>query len=97
MPRYIMAHRVHVMIEGKVQGVFFRDTTRRKALELGVSGWVRNVPSGDVEAYLEGDEASVDSMLSWLWEGPPPASVEDVRIISREQGEREYSSFDVVR
>jgi acylphosphatase len=85
------------MIEGKVQGVFFRDTTRRKALELGVSGWVRNVPSGDVEAYLEGDEASVDSMLSWLWEGPPPASVEDVRIISREQGEREYSSFDVVR
>lgn len=92
-----MAHRVHVMIEGKVQGVFFRDTTRRKALELGVSGWVRNVPSGDVEAYLEGDEASVDSMLSWLWEGPPPASVEDVRIISREQGEREYSSFDVVR
>jgi len=91
-----MPQRIHVMVEGKVQGVFFRDTTRRKALELGICGWVRNVPTGEVEAYLEGSESAIDAMLAWLWEGPPHASVEDVRVISKEQGESEYTSFDVV-
>jgi acylphosphatase len=75
-----------VVVHGSVQGVFFRDTTRRKADQRGVSGWVRNCSDGTVEALFEGDADAVESMVAFAREGPRGASVErvDVSDASRE-------------
>ncbi len=70
--------RAHVRISGEVQGVFFRDSTRQKAGELGLAGWVRNMPDGRVEAVFEGPSERVREMVRWCEEGPQHASVEDV-------------------
>ena len=68
----------HVFISGSVQGVFFRDSTRRQALALGVSGWVRNLIDGRVEAMFEGPEDAVAQMLQFAKHGPPGAVVTQV-------------------
>jgi acylphosphatase len=85
--------RRRVIIHGRVQGVFFRDATRRRAAERGVSGWVRNNFDGTVEAAFEGDPEAVDSMLRFAREGPRGAEVERVEI-SEEEPER-LSGFSV--
>ena len=72
------------MIHGRVQGVFFRDTTRRRAAERGVSGWVRNNPDGTVEAVFEGEADAVDAMVRFAREGPRGAIVERVDMIEEE-------------
>ncbi|MEF8793990.1 acylphosphatase [Thiohalorhabdus sp.] len=64
----------HYIIHGRVQGVFFRDSTRQKAQELGVRGWVRNRPEGTVEVMAAGDEASLDGLEQWFHAGGPPAA-----------------------
>lgn len=63
-------------VSGRVQGVFFRASTRQKAVELGVSGWVRNCADGDVEGVACGDETQLAAFRSWLADGPPMATVE---------------------
>ena len=68
------------MVSGRVQGVFFRDTCRRRARDAGVSGWIRNRPDGRVEAVFEGPPAAVDDMVAWCREGSPQAAVDDVEI-----------------
>jgi acylphosphatase len=73
---------VRVRIAGLVQGVNFRAWTKRRADELGVSGWVRNLPSGEVEALFSGPAENVDSMLTACWEGPRLARAEKVEIIA---------------
>lgn len=70
--------RAHVYVSGEVQGVFFRDSAREKAEDLGLSGWVRNLPDGRVEALFEGPSKGVREMVRWCEEGPPHASVEHV-------------------
>lgn len=65
-------------VSGRVQGVFFRDSARREANRLGVSGWISNLPDGRVEAVFEGDSYSVREMVRWCESGPPEASVESV-------------------
>jgi acylphosphatase len=72
--------RAHVMVSGRVQGVFFRQETAQRARTRGVSGWVRNLPDGRVEAVLEGSRDSVDSMVAWMHQGPRWAGVEDVEV-----------------
>jgi acylphosphatase len=72
--------RAHVLVSGQVQGVFFRDSTRQKAEELGLAGWVKNVPDGQVEALFEGPSESVREMVDWCKEGPQRASVENVDV-----------------
>jgi acylphosphatase len=67
-----------LVIRGRVQGVFFRDTLRRVAEQNGVAGWARNTPEGTVEAVLEGDEASVARVVRFAQRGPEGASVEGV-------------------
>ena len=62
-----------------MQGVFFRDETRRRARSLGVAGWVANRPDGAVEAVLEGRRDAVESLVQWCHRGPPGARVEDVQ------------------
>jgi acylphosphatase len=70
--------RAHVVVRGRVQGVFFRAETRNRAASLGLSGWVRNNPDGSVEAVFEGDRERVESMVEWSRRGPGHAKVEDV-------------------
>lgn len=72
--------RKRVVVSGRVQGVYFRDTVRRAALAAGVSGWVRNNPDGTVEAVLEGDEDAVERVVAVCRRGPPGARVEDVTV-----------------
>lgn len=69
------------MIHGRVQGVFFRDTTQRRAAELGVSGWVRNNADGTVEAAFEGGDDAVERMVRFAHDGPRGAVVERVDVI----------------
>ena len=70
--------RAHVYVSGDVQGVFFRDSARQRAGELGLAGWVRNLPDGRVEAVFEGTRDKVREMVRWCEEGPPHAGVEGV-------------------
>ncbi len=67
--------RAHLFIEGMVQGVCFRAYTQDEARKRGVTGWVRNLSDGRVEALLEGEEAAVRSMIEWCHSGPPHAVV----------------------
>lgn len=87
--------RAHLYIEGSVQGVFFRENTRRRAEMLGVKGWVRNLPDGRVEAVFEGYEEEVRSMIEWCHKGPPAAKVRKVQVIF-EQPTHGYDSFRVI-
>lgn len=73
--------RVRVVISGLVQGVFFRESTRRQAEALGVKGWVRNNPDGTVEAVFEGYPTQVDEAVRWCRRGPPGAEVEEVEVV----------------
>jgi acylphosphatase len=86
--------RAHVRISGQVQGVFFRDSTRQKAEELGLAGWVKNTPDGSVEAVFEGPSEKVREMLRWCEEGPRQASVENVDTAIEDTG-GELSGFEV--
>jgi acylphosphatase len=69
-----------VVVSGRVQGVFFRETTRRRAHAAGVSGWVRNNPDGTVEAWLEGEEEDVAVLVDFVSRGPESAEVDDVDV-----------------
>lgn len=70
--------RVLVRIRGRVQGVFFREETRRRAESLGIDGWIRNLPDGSVEAAFEGEAERVESMVGWCKRGPRGAMVESI-------------------
>ena len=76
--------RKRVTVHGRVQGVFFRDTTRRMARSRAVSGWVRNSPDGSVEAVFEGPEDAVEEMVRFAHEGPRGATVERVEVTDEE-------------
>ena len=70
--------RAHVYVSGRVQGVYYRATTRDTAREAGVDGWVRNLDDGRVEAVFEGDEAAVRELVDWCESGSRAAEVDDV-------------------
>ena len=70
----------NIVVSGRVQGVFFRDSARREARRLGVTGWVRNRRDGAVEAHVEGDADAVGQLVRWCREGPSSADVEDLRV-----------------
>lgn len=72
--------RNRVLVSGRVQGVFFRDTLRRLAEQHGVTGWVRNLPDGRVEAVLEGPVENVDRLVEWAHHGPRLAVVDHVEV-----------------
>ena len=75
-----MKTNVHVMITGRVQGVWFRANTRQKAEQLGITGWVCNTRDGCVEAIFEGEENCVKEMVEWCHRGPPLAKIENVEV-----------------
>ena len=74
-------HRAHVWITGRVQGVFFRAYTRDAAQLIGVTGWVRNLPDGRVEAVFEGDLDKVERMIEWCREGSPMSRIASVDLL----------------
>ena len=69
---------VRCLVSGRVQGVFFRASTREQAQLLGLSGHVRNLPEGQVEVVACGGQADIESLQAWLWQGPPHAQVDAV-------------------
>jgi acylphosphatase len=90
-----MKTRVHVLITGKVQGVWYRASTKQKADELGIMGWVKNTSDGNVEAVFEGDKVKIDEMITWCWIGPQRAQVVDIKILPS-HSEETYTSFFVL-
>ena len=76
--------RRRVVVHGLVQGVYFRDTTRRQAVTAGLAGWVRNRPDGTVEAVFEGDPAAVERLVAFCHEGPRSAHVDRVEVTAEE-------------
>ncbi|MBD3186384.1 acylphosphatase [Candidatus Bathyarchaeota archaeon] len=89
--------RLHAYVSGRVQGVFFRATTRRKARKFGVTGWVKNLPNGKVEVLAEGRKDKLDKLERFLQEGPRAARVEDVDVSRDVVEEKEHGSFFVKR
>jgi acylphosphatase len=76
--------RKRVVVRGRVQGVFFRDTVRRMAQPRGVAGWVRNTPEGAVEAVFEGDAEAVEALIAFAHEGPRGAAVERAEVVEED-------------
>ena len=84
----------HLYVSGWVQGVCFRAYTRDAARELGVRGWVRNLPDGNVEAVIEGKSETVSAMVAWLRRGSPMSRVDSVQVYE-EPPTGEFADFDV--
>ena len=85
----------HLLIKGKVQGVFYRASARKIANEMGVTGWARNTSEGDVEIMATGKQETLDRFISWCRRGPEMAAVTDV-IISK-MAPAEFKGFVIVR
>ena len=87
--------RVRLVVEGRVQGVWYRDSARRKASELGLTGWVKNRREGNVEILAEGAMDNITELKNWCYDGPPGAIVTDVKE-TIEEFKGEFLSFDIV-
>jgi len=86
---------VHLIIKGKVQGVFFRATAKDIADEMNIRGWVRNTPQGDVEIMASGSQENIDRYIGWCKRGPSKAIVTNVVVTSKE--DEGYERFMIVR
>jgi len=86
---------VHLLVSGKVQGVFFRQALKVVAKKNNVLGWVRNLKDGCVEAIIEGDNNSINSVIEWTRIGPANSRVDDIEE-SNEEFKNEFSTFDVL-
>ena len=85
--------RKRVVAHGRVQGVFFRDSTRQRADSAGVAGWVANRPDGAVEAVFEGEDEAVERLVAWMGDGPRGAAVERTEV--NEEEPEGLRGFDV--
>ena len=88
--------RIHLVIRGLVQGVSYRASARAEALRLQLTGWVRNLPNGDVEALAEGPRSRLEQFVAWCRRGPDEAHVESVKEEAAAPT-GEFSTFAVVR
>ena len=88
--------RVHVRIRGRVQGVFYRESAKRRALALSLKGFVRNLPDGTVEAFAEGPAPAVEEFVTWCRGGPPSAKVDAVEV-TEQPATGEEATFRVER
>ena len=87
--------RVHIIVSGIVQGVFFRAKTKEEADRLKVFGWVKNSIDGSVEIMAEGDEVSLDRLAQWCRKGPQGAVVENLKL-TEEEYRGEFDSFNII-
>jgi len=90
-----MKINAHVIISGKVQGVFFRANTKKKAIEYGLTGWVKNTSDGCVEAVFEGEEDKLKDMIKWCKIGPKLSKVTSVKI-KYNNFLKEYKDFKII-
>lgn len=88
--------RIHCFITGRVQGVAYRAYTQREAIQLGLTGWVRNCPDGRVELVAEGSQEALQALVSWCHQGPPLAKVTEVKT-AWEAETGAYNTFDIQR
>ena len=86
---------VHILVTGKVQGVFFRQATKVVATKNNVTGWVKNLENGQVEILIEGDDKNVKSVIDWCHNGPANSRVDEIKIEQQEFSGR-YSNFEVL-
>ena len=86
---------VHLLISGKVQGVFFREASRRLAEKLNIKGWIKNTPEGKVEALVTGAEKDLDDFVNFCKTGPERADVDDVKVLKKQK--IDFDKFEVVR
>lgn len=89
-----MNRRVHIVVVGRVQGVCFRDYTRSEARRLGLTGWVRSLPAGDVEILAEGPEEKLTDLVNWSRNGSPMAKVIDLAV-TFEDAHDEFEKFEI--
>jgi acylphosphatase len=82
-----------LVIHGRVQGVYFRDSMRQQARQLGVTGWVRNRPDGTVEATVQGEPEAVTTIIEWARQGPTTAKVTEVKV---EEAQGQFGSFELL-
>jgi acylphosphatase len=87
--------RVHILIRGKVQGVFFRQALKVFAVKNNVHGWVRNLKDNRVEALVEGDDKSVNLIIEWVNHGPANARVDEIKF-NNEEFKNEFTTFEVL-
>lgn len=86
--------RIHIVVSGIVQGVFFRSNTKSTADRLGVLGWVRNKHDGTVEIMAEGEKGDMERFIQWCRQGPPGSAVKDVKM-DQDEYRGEFQSFDI--
>ena len=86
--------RAHIIVSGRVQGVYFREQTRKGAKKLDISGWVKNLEDGRVEAIFEGEKGKVEKMIDWVRQGPAFANVKDIELEWQEH-KGEFKNFKV--
>jgi len=91
----LQVRTLHLRIAGRVQGVGYRDALCRVAEGLGLTGWVRNRVDGEVEAVVQGEQADLDALVSWAWQGPPAARVARVECSTApSEHQRDYARFE---
>lgn len=90
-----MKERARIFVSGRVQGVFYRDNTRRWASSMGLTGWVRNLPDGRVEALAEGNRENILELIERMREGPPMAWVESAEV-DWEDYKGEFYDFRII-
>ena len=86
-----MRRRVHIVVSGRVQGVGYRASAHAKAVSMGITGWVRNLPEGDVEIIAEGDRFNIVAFIDWCGSGPRWARVDDLQVTD-ETPKEEFTS-----
>jgi acylphosphatase len=87
--------RAHLVVSGRVQGVFFRAETHDQAVALGLTGWVKNSPDGDVEAVAEGSRDQIEKLIAWCRLGPPHAEVSNVSV-TWDEYTGEFDRFKII-
>jgi acylphosphatase len=85
----------HIIISGKVQGVFFRKNTKQKAIEFNINGWVKNTPEDKVEIFAQGNEKNLNTFIDWCKQGPPKAIVENIEVVEK-QTDNNLKEFSIL-
>lgn len=87
-------YQAHLIISGHVQGVFYRASCQDVAIKYGLTGWARNLPTGEVEVLVQGDKDKIEKLIAWCKKGPPGARVSEVRV-EWENIKEKFSGFEV--
>jgi acylphosphatase len=90
-----MKSRSHIFVSGKVQGVFFRENTRKKAAEFGLNGFVRNLLNGKVEAVFEGEKEKIEKIIQWIKKNPETAQIKNIEI-NWQNYQGKFKKFEII-